>query len=75
MKLFGNDPSRFRIVKKTHGDGSVLFVVQMGTDHSINDCPHWSNFVDIGTRVTIEDAREARDFLVGRQIVSEEVVE
>lgn len=58
---------KFRIVKTTYEDGDIDYQVQMNTS--------WDNYVLIVTRKTIDEARKVCEFLNGRNIKSQEVVE
>jgi hypothetical protein len=59
--------NKFRIVKTEYKDGDIDFSIQMNTS--------WDNYVLITSRKTIEEAREVCEFLNGRSIVIQEVVE
>lgn len=58
--------SKFRIVKTEYQDGDLEFRIEMNTS--------FDNYVTISSRNSLEEARKVRDFLNGRNILSQEVV-
>lgn len=60
--------SQYRIVKRTYGDGTELFLIQ----YRRLDTAPW---VLITTRETIEEAREVITTTSNNSVVKEEVVE
>jgi len=61
--------SKYRIVKNTYGDGSTKFQIDK---QSPTDYNRWNCITD---RETIDEARAVIKELIGKELVSSEVVE
>lgn len=61
--------SKYRIVKNTYGDGSVKFQIDK---QSVYDYDRWNCITE---RDTVDEARRTVMELIGKELVSSEVVE
>jgi hypothetical protein len=69
-----SEAGKYQIRKRTYGNGSVKFIVEMATSYNTEN-RMFMGFIQLSEKATLEDARLTRDKLIGMEVLYDEVIE